>query len=109
MTTTSAAASGFIYLDDGVSLKNNVTIIDFTYKFGGSGTGASETVATINFDTTGDGYTNPLAINEMCGNITIYNPMRDAVPDPTADPPVNARTVNSVTATITTEEGAEPQ
>lgn len=103
-----SAASGFIYLDDGVSLKNNVSITDFVYQFGGSGTGASETVATLTFDTTGDGYTNPLAINEMCGNITIFNPMRDATPNLGADPPVDARAVASVVATIVTEEGADP-
>lgn len=107
MTTVTAAASGFIYLDDGVSLKKNVTTVDFYYQFGGSGTGASETEANIIFDTSGDGYSNPLAINEMLGNITIFNPMRDAVPDPTADPPVNARAVKSVTAYIVPESGGE--
>jgi hypothetical protein len=61
-------------------LKNNRTIVDFTYKFNGSGTGAKEAEATITFDTTGEGYHNPLAMNEMCGTITIYNPMRDAIP-----------------------------
>jgi hypothetical protein len=106
-STVSAAAFGFIYLDDGVSLENNYTVIDFTYTFGGSGTGASETEAVITFDTTGN-YTNPLAINEMCGNITIFNPMRDATPDTGAEPAVNARAVKSVVAMIVTEEGSDP-
>lgn len=85
-----------------------MTIVDFTYQFGGSGTGASETEATITFETSGDGYSNPLAINEMCGNITIFNPMRDATPDRSADPPVDARAVKSVVAMIVTEEGGAP-
>ena len=85
-----------------------MSITDFTYVYGGSGTGASETVATITFDTSGDNYTNPLAINEMCGNITIFNPMRDATPDRSADPPAEARAVKSVVAMIVTEEGSDP-
>lgn len=105
----SAAAFGYIYLDDGVSLVNNYTVIDFTYMFGGSGTGASETEATITFDTSGDNYTNPLAINEMCGNITIFNPMRDAVPDMSVAEPVAARAVKSVTGMIVTDEGGDPK
>jgi len=77
--------------------------------FGGSGTGASETEATITFDTSGDNYTNPLAINEMCGNITIFNPMRDAVPDMSVAEPVAARAVKSVTGMIVTDEGGDPK
>lgn len=91
-----------------MSLQNNRTIVDFTYKFGGNGTGASETVATIMFDTTGDNYTNPLAINEMCGNITIFNPMRDAKPDLTVEKPVDARAVKTVTATVMAANATAP-
>lgn len=91
-----------------MSLQNNRTIVDFTYKFGGNGTGASETVATIMFDTSGDNYTNPLAINEMCGNITIFNPMRDAKPDLTVEKPVDARAVKTVTATVMAANATAP-
>lgn len=91
-----------------MSLQNNRTIVDFTYKFGGNGTGASETVATIMFDTTGDNYTNPLAINEMCGNITIFNPMRDAKPDLAVEKPVDARAVKTVTATVMAANATAP-
>lgn len=81
-----------------------MTIIDFTYQFGGNGIGANETVATLTFETTGDGYTNPLAINEMCGNITIFNPMRDAIPKQDGKKE-EARAVKSVTIIGGTEDG----
>ena len=60
------------------------------------------------FDKSGDNYTNPLAINEMLGNITIFNPMRDPAPDRASDPPVDARTVASVKATVAMNSTAEP-
>lgn len=107
-TSVDAAAFGYIYLDDGVSLQKNVTIFDFYYQFGGSGTGATETEANLMFDKSGDNYTNPLAINEMLGNITIFNPMRDPAPDRASDPPVDARTVASVKATVAMNSTAEP-
>jgi hypothetical protein len=44
----------------------------------------------------------------MLGNITIFNPMRDAVPDRASDPPVDARTAASVTATVAMDSTAEP-
>jgi len=33
-TIVHAAAFGFVYFDDGVSAKKNVSVTDFTYKFG---------------------------------------------------------------------------
>ena len=46
-TQIDAAATGYIYLDDGVSLEKKVTIVEMWYSFGGSGTGAQETEATL--------------------------------------------------------------
>lgn len=99
--TVNASAVGFLYFDDGVSYEKNVTIFDFYYQYGGKGTGSEETEATIFFEQSGDGYKDPNgARNEKIGNITIFNPMMDAVPDHSSDSSTDARQVSSVKASI---------
>ena len=44
----------------------------------------------------------------MLGNITIFNPMADAVPDRSLTPPQEARTIQSVTATVQTDPEQPP-
>lgn len=76
-------------------------MFDFYYQYGGNGTGAAETAATIHFEQSGTGYKDPNgAAQEKIGNITIFNPMMDAPPDRSADPPTDARQVKTVTAYI---------
>lgn len=48
-TTVDAAATGFIYFDDGVSYQKNVTTYEMWYTYPGKGTGAEENSATIHF------------------------------------------------------------
>jgi len=99
--TVSAAAVGFLYFDDGVSYAKNLSIFDFYYQYGGSGTGREETVATIFFEQSGNGYKDANgAANEKIGTITVFNPMMDAVSDHSVDPPVLARKVASVQASV---------
>lgn len=91
-TQVKSSAFGFVYFDDGGdSAKKNVSVTDLTYFVEGKGE------ATLRFDTSGDGYTNPKAINEYCGNITIFNPMGKA----------DHKGVKSVSATVKAKKGTE--
>jgi alpha-glucosidase (family GH31 glycosyl hydrolase) len=74
-TDVPAAASGYIYFDDGVSAVDNFTRFDLFYAFDET---TPDTLATLNFTVmTEKGYIG-ITKNEQIGNITIYNPFPDA-------------------------------
>jgi len=88
--TTPAAAVGFVYFDDGVSVTKNVTRYDFLYSYDSVNPG-NTTVIHISEVATGF---KGMTLNEQMGSITIFNPFMDAAGQ--------ARNVSSVLAQTNT-------